>query len=182
MIRIACEGSRLVALAELMPFQGELKTLLKEDFIRFRREILETGYAFPIRVWKDIDGANHIVGGHQTVRMLQELENEGYCIPPLPVSDVHAKDIIEAKRRVLQDASQYGTIERQGLYQFMIENGLGMGDIASSFKLPDLNLPSFGAEFFMDAVTGKIEGMPDGPEKKNAIFSHACPRCGFGFD
>ncbi len=189
-----CSGSRDVPLNLLKEFQGELKSLSKEDFKKLRDEIINTGMAFPIRIWKDQNGVENIIGGHQTTRVLRELEHEGYEIPPIPVADIKAKSLEEAKRRVLQDASQYGAIDRQGLYQFMVEIDLDMGDLASSFKLPDLNMPSFGAEFFMDDVTGKVPGMPDVATRKDAVgskeynaeefseFKHECPRCGFSFD
>ena len=191
---VACEGSRTVPLGELTELQGELKSLSKEDFAKLKAEILGTGMAFPIRVWQDrSSGKEYIVGGHQTTRVLRELEHEGYEIPLVPVTDIMADDMSAAKRRVLQDASQYGEIDRQGLYQFMIDSDIDMGDLAASFRLPDLNIPSFGAEFFMDDVTGKIDGV-ETPEKKAAEgvkeygeeefseFKHECPRCGFHFD
>jgi hypothetical protein len=193
-IEILCAGSREIPLENFKEFQGELKSLSVEDYEKLKNEIINTGMAFPIRVWTDENNVENIIGGHQTIRVLRQLKSEGYDIPLLPVSDIKAKNIYEAKRRVMQDASQYGQISRQGLYEFMIDSNLDMGDLASSFKLPDINIPSFGAEFFMDNVTGKISGISEEESEKEVIgvkeyssedfseFRHKCPRCGFAFD
>jgi DNA modification methylase len=114
-----------------------------------KTEILNTGFAFPVYVWKDGDGKTWTLGGHQRVRVLTSLRSEGYLIPPVPIVYVEAKDYTEAKRRVLQDVSQFGKIETQGLYEFATDAGLSLPDL-DAFDLPEIDMKSFGDEFFKD--------------------------------
>lgn len=208
-IRIACDVRDAVALDDLVPFQGALKSLAQEDYERLKKEILETGFAFPIHVWTSPEKVQNILGGHQRVFVLKKMREEGYLIPAVPVIRVLADNLKQAKRRVLQDISQYGRVEKKGLFDFMMgDAGLGPGELAADFRLPDINLIDFNAEFFLDSVTGAppADGMSDhapgcepggsgerGPgEPKTgsteygaedfASFNHKCPRCGFEFD
>jgi hypothetical protein len=203
LIRVACDVKDHLPLDQITPFQGDLKTLLKEDYERLRKEILDTGFAFPMYIWKS-ENKFYLIGGHQRVRALKTMRDEGFQVPLIPVVYVYADSYQQAKRRILQDASQYGTVERQGLYELMIDIQMDPGDFASSFKLPELNIPSFNAEYFLDDVTGKLEtthdesDIPDSAitskptkEKEGVIelsedefrtFDHKCPRCGFEFD
>ncbi len=197
-IRIACTGAARLDIDVLKELQGELKSLSKEAYGMLKKEILTTGFAFPIFVWVN-EGTHWIIGGHQRARTLKTMRNEGYVIPEIPVIFIEAKDEKEARRRVLQDAAQYGQIERQGLYEFVTEMGLSPGDLASSFKLPELDLPSFNAEFFFDNVGPCIDDTGEGtqlgegsePQKGDAKeyqpedfskFKHKCSRCGFEQD
>lgn len=198
LIRVACDVKDHLPLDQITPFQGELKSLLKEDYERLRKEILETGFAFPMFIWKS-EGKFYLIGGHQRVRALKTLRDEGFTIPLVPVVFVHAETYRLAKRRILQDASQYGTVDRQGLYELMNDIQMDPGDFAASFKLPELNVPSFNAEYFLDDVTGRVEEVThthteheddddddddsvvtDAEETTNS-FDHKCPRCGFQF-
>jgi hypothetical protein len=150
-IRIACETKHVLPLDELEPFQGNLKSLSSVEYAKLKRAILETGFAFPIYVWRSPEGKTYIVGGHQRARVLRELRAaEGYIIPPVPVVFIDAENVTEAKRRVLQDVAQYGQVERQGLYEFMHEASLSLPELGEQFRIPDLDLISFGDEFFKD--------------------------------
>jgi hypothetical protein len=152
-IRIACDAHDTLPLDDLAPLQGDLKSLSAHDFARLKRAIVETGFAFPVYVWRDKRGTNYIVGGHQRVRVLRELRDaEHYIIPPIPVIYVHAKNLTEARRRVLQDISQYGRIEHQGLYEFLSQADLSLPDLEDHFRLPEIDPKKFGDEFFSDPL------------------------------
>lgn len=160
-VRIACRGARLAALEELTPLQGSLKELSRDSYEQLRQGLIKYGYCFPIKVWEDAKGKLWIVGGHQTALTLGEMKIEGYQVPRLPISLIEARSKKEARRLVLVDASSYGKIDKQGLYEFMIADGIDPGEMASSFRLPEINLPRFNIEFFADDVTGKP------PKEKN---------------
>jgi len=163
-IRIACDTKDALPLDELQPFQGELKSLSKEDYAKLRKEILETGFAFPVYVWRSPENVPFIVGGHQRMRTLKELrDGEQFIIPPVPIVYVHADSFHQAKRRVLQDVAQYGKIENQGLYEFMSEAALSIPELESSFRLPDIDITSFGDEFFRDPTPENIDDAPPVP-------------------
>lgn len=158
-IQIRCEGTRRVDIDDLTPFQGGLKDLDKKDYEKLKKEILETGYAFPIKVWKESPD-NKIFGGHQTLRVLKTMRATGYEIPPVPVEDVSAKDEAEAKRRILQDASSYGKVNSDGLEEFLHNAKFSLEFAADSFRLPDVNLDRMfeaSAEFGTQGLTDQDE-------------------------
>lgn len=163
-ITVRCTGAATLNLAELEPFQGELKDLSKEAYESLKNEIVETGFAFPFNVWRS-GGKNYLTGGHQRFRVLKTLENMGWTIPALPVNWVEAENFKEAKRRVLQDAAQYGKINEDGLYEFMISNEIDAEDLMKSFVLPEVKLPRFVENFFED---GDNDDAPEATEKQRS--------------
>ena len=117
-IRIACKGAELSALDDLHILQKDLKDLSDENFDKLKNEIDNTGYAFPIHVWKDVNDKNKkwIVGGTQRKRVLTEMRDKlGYIVPNVPIVVVEADNIKEAKLRILQDISQFGEMTKDGL-------------------------------------------------------------------
>lgn len=154
-IRIACEVKDFLPLEDLTEIQGDLKVMSEEDARKLRNEILTTGFAFPIYVWKQPKGKNYILGGHQRYRVLCEMAAEGFNIPRIPVVYLKAKDLEEAKRRVVQDVAQYGRISEPGLFDFMKEANLGIEHLVTDFRLPDVDLEEFRESFF--PVTTHVE-------------------------
>jgi len=135
-------------IAEIDEFQGELKSLSKENFEKLRKEILDTGYAFAMHVWQDPKTNRwKLVDGHQRFRTLTHLiTKEGYACDLLPVVPVAADDYKQAKRRVLQGTSQYGEMTNDGLYEFMSEAELHFDEL-DAFRLPDIDIEDFKEEF-----------------------------------
>lgn len=163
-IQLRCSGAGLLPIEQLKEFQGELKSLSEKAFNQLKNEILETGFAFPIHVWRNTAGVNFIIGGHQRHRVLLKLKEEGYAITEVPVVYIEADTVEEAKRRVLQDVAQYGQIEGQGLYQFLSDAAMPVEELLKDFKLPDINIDSFKIEFFDDnkvAPGGDIDSVSD---------------------
>jgi hypothetical protein len=155
-IRIACDVKDFLALEELTEIQGDLKVMSDEDAKKLRNEILTTGFAFPIYVWKQKKPAtNYILGGHQRYRVLCEMSAEGYEIPKIPVVFVDAKDLEEAKRRVLQDVAQYGRISDVGLFDFLGEANLQIEHLVTDFRIPELDMKEFKETFYPE--TTKVE-------------------------
>lgn len=157
-VLIACEGASLADIEDLHELQDELKALPEEAYAKLREEILNTGFAFPFSVWRDAKKKHWIIGGHQRKKALQRLKSEGFSVPKLPIVLVEAKNIKEAKRRVLQDVAQYGKINAQGLYDFMEDASLGYEDVYAAFNLPDFDMETFETKFF-----GEKDGGPSAP-------------------
>ena len=150
---------------EILPFQGELKSLMKEGYKKLKKEIIETGFAFPINVWKD-KNKFYILGGHQRLRTIEQMKIEGYSFPnKIPCVQIFAKDFKEAKRRVLQDVSQYGKVQEDGLYEFMHDADFSIDEVKDQFDIPDVDLPHFESNFF-DEPSKPVEGEDDVPEVK----------------
>lgn len=175
-IRIACRTEAHLPLDALTPFQGDLKSLANDDSQRLQKEIIETGFAFPIYVWRSPDGKNCIIGGHQRVRVLTELRAQGFEIPELPVVYVDADSEPEAKRRILQDVSQYGRVEAEGLKEFITHLNLDASDLALSFRLPEIDLVKFQNLLSPDApavdAAKEWEGMPEFTQPNKKSFRH----------
>jgi len=148
-IEIACEDGGVLDYKSLKPFQGNLKTLMKEDYERLKAMILKYGFTAPIHVWKSKDGL-YTIDGHQRCRALECMEKEGYQIPPVPVVMVKAKSHEDAKRILLAHTSQYGKMESQGLYEFISEAKISYDELVQSTKFDIVDFMSFKAEYFED--------------------------------
>jgi len=147
-IRIACEGADAIDYENLVPAQGELKSLSELNYERLKAEIIEHGFSEPVLVWKE---QNKICNGHQRLRTVKTMvEKEGYAVEPIPVSYVTAKDENELAKKILAMASVYGTVEKEGLYEFMNEWDISIEELALRYDLPELNLDRFASEFFKD--------------------------------
>jgi len=152
-IKIRCESAQTIPFQKLKPFQGELKSLSKENYEKLRGSIIEYGFTSPMNVWRESDDNWYTLDGHQRCRVLEKMGEEGFNIPEIPVSFIHAESIDEAKRILITHASQYGKVEKQGLYEFAIENGIEPDELFSIAHFPEINAEAFKTEFFIDHDT-----------------------------
>lgn len=148
-IKITCKGAATIAPSALQNFQGELKSLTHEDFLRLKKQIVDLGFSEPISVWKNGKN-NFILNGHQRLRTVQMMVEEGYECPPLPVSIIQAKSKNEAKRKLLAMTSVYGKVEGQGLYEYLHDADIAPEELFENYKFADFDIPSFTEEFFFD--------------------------------
>jgi len=168
-VKINCEGSRTAPLGSLKPFQGNLKNLSEAAYVKLRGLIQTMGFSFPIFVWNDTENdQTYILDGHQRVRTLQKMASEGFDIPDLPVADVIASNFKEAKKKLMAAASQFGDIDKQGLYEFMNENDLEFDFLEENFKLPEISFDQFKAEFIEDDFSFKE---PSDPSEADQSYS-----------
>lgn len=123
MVEIKCKGSFEIALADMTPFQGEMKALSDRNYQKLRSEIVNHGFSSPFFIWKDpATGRNLILDGHQRYHVLHELRDDGVELPEKwPAVQVEAKDEKEARRKLVTIASQYGTVNKRGLMEFVGE-------------------------------------------------------------
>lgn len=141
-------------LDELNVFQGELKVLTEENYQNFKNDIVELGISSAFDVWRNPeDDKWYILDGHQRKTGLTRMrDEEGYEVPPLPCTVVHARDYREAKKKVLALTSVFGKMTEKGLHGFMVDAGLSIDEIAPLVALPAIDLPSFSQSFFPDSV------------------------------
>lgn len=151
-ISIRCKGAGELALHLLTPLQGELKSLSNEDFEKLRASILEYGFNAPVFVWECEEDANvYILDGHQRVRVLGKLQEEGYAIPQIPVVYVQADSLDHAKENLLTYVSQYGKVDKQGLYEFVSMAHIPFEKLVTHFDVPNLDTPKFIQEYYLEA-------------------------------
>jgi hypothetical protein len=178
-IRIACKGSMELELEELIPFQGNLKELSKENYNKLRKSILELGFSAPCFVWKhNRDGQWMILDSHQRVIVLTEMKRaEGYKIPKLPCVEIEADSEHEAKKKLLAITSNYGQITGEGLYEFASLNNIDLPTI-EDFRFPEINMDAWKAEFFDGEI---LPGTEDEQGKLDEKKKTQCPECGHEF-
>jgi len=146
-VEIRTRGATMLSVESLKHFQGNLKSLSESNYLKLKKEILELGFSEPLSVWKQ--GENHfLLNGHQRVRTIRRMVEDGYNCPALPVNWVDAVDENEAKRKVLALTSQYGKMETQGLYEFISDSDISIDDIEESFHFPEIKIEDFRAEYY----------------------------------
>lgn len=156
-VKTSVRGAGTISLDELTPLQGELKTLERDNYEKYRKSIIENGISFVTHIWKH-KGKNHIIDGHQGRFTLRKMrDEEGWKIPPVPVAYVEAKDFAEAKRKVLVAASEYGTMTAQSLYEFVQKADIPYDEIVASFALTAIDNDKF-MQMFKDMP--KVENLP----------------------
>ena len=146
-IEIKCKGADTLPIDRILEFQGELKELSKENEKKLRNSILKFGFIAPLFVWDD-KGEWKLLDGHQRLKTLLKMREEGYDIPLLPVDYIEADSEEDAKRKLLHISSQYGEFTTDGFENFTF--GLdGFEDIRlvndefdiGMFFVEDINAP-----------------------------------------
>jgi hypothetical protein len=117
----------------LIPIQGNLKDLKEKNYKKLKKSFERYGFKIPFFVWiptesesvmvdgEDFEieaGKMYLLDGHQRHRLLN---TEG-CTPyELPYVLIEAENFLKAKEMILVISSQYGTMTREGLDSFGIE-------------------------------------------------------------
>ena len=118
-MRINILKTELRPLDDLIPFQGDLKTLSPADAKKLRKQIEKHGFIDPFIVWEH-EGKVLILGGHQRATVLKQMRADGEAIPLLPCNFVECADERSAKEIVLSLTSQFGAITEKGLLDFVL--------------------------------------------------------------
>ena len=164
-VSIKCKGSRTLPVSSLKPFQGNLKTLTEANYVKLKGLIQSQGFSFPVFVWHDKDNnVNYLLDGHQRVRTLEKMISEGFQVGDIPVADVQAQTFKEAKKKLLAAASQFGNVDKQGLYEFMSENEFEFDFVNENFSMPEIDFGAFQEEFYDVDDEKDREGEDDVPE------------------
>jgi hypothetical protein len=174
-LRITCKTLDHISVSNLTEFQGDLKSLSQENFVKLRKSFEVNGFSAPVFVWQS-GKKNFILDGHQRVRAVKRLmEVERWEVPDLPVVMIEAKSKTEAKRKLLHFCSEYGTMETDGLYQFIHDSGINFEELSADFNLRQIDLPSFDLEFFSEPVNLGEDADPGETSAKERLV--VCPAC-----
>ena len=131
-------------LADLTPFQGNLKDLDDARYAKLKASILAEGFMAPVFMWQD-----KILDGHQRTTVLN---GEGWDVEGgVPVIEIQADTEADAARKLLKLTSAYGKPVAEGVFDFMQAHELDIGDLA------DVDLPDFDEDALL-AMLG--EGDP----------------------
>lgn len=170
-IRIECDTKLYLPLENLNEFQGELKSLSNENYDKLKKQITEQGFSAPIFVWKDA-AKYYLLDGHQRKRVCEQLKKEGWKIPDLPCVEIFAKTKLQAKKKLLSYVSTFGKVDKQGLYQYIMDAELGVEDL-EDFDIPEVDLSQFKEEYF-DGLGSNDESLQEQSEDN----TKQCPNCG----
>ena len=152
-----------------------------ENLEKLKHGIKKDGIVAPFLVWKNL-----ILDGHQRFVALSLLAKEGIKIPELPVVEIKATSVKDAKKKLLYASSRYAKATREGMFDFL--DGLDLDDdFIGDLAIPNIDLEDFmvrtefdGSEqpedVELDRPLPKEEssaGLPTEAEK-----TVTCPSCG----
>ena len=109
-IEIKCKGADSLPIDTIKDFQGKLKRITKDNLERLKVSILKNGFVAPIFIWQH-EGRNMALDGHQRIKALLSMRDEGYDIPLLPVAYIEADNEEDARQKLLAITSQYGEFD-----------------------------------------------------------------------
>lgn len=115
------------------PLQGNLKDLSTDAHDKLLAILNGVGFTGALFLWESPDKEFFIIDGHQRHRTmtLNELHDNGsYDIPYVAIP---APTINEAKRRLLEHASDFGETTPEGLTEFLAEAELDLADLNVTF-------------------------------------------------
>lgn len=152
-----------LTLKELKRLQGDLKSIDKDSYAKFKAQILENGFISPFHVWDD-NGNYCLIDGHTRLFTLLQMKHEGIHVPDkLPCIIIHAKTRQEAIKMLMGMVSQYGKATEESLSDFAITEGLSFNWIQQNTDIPNVDFT------FDDPAEDKKSG-PKEPK--------TCPHCG----
>lgn len=146
-----------IPIADLLPTQGNLKDLSKENYKKLKNNIKNRGFLIPVYTWVNKEtGLRYLLDGHQRQRVLTA---EGWD-EPIPYLTIDSDTQQEAMAILLEVTSQYGTITQEGLDEFIANYKLDEDEIYSATNYDALvNYQDDENEEVVDdnPYTGKIE-------------------------
>jgi len=168
-----------IYLDELKIIQGDLKSLDKTSYEKFKKQILEVGFASPFHVWND--GKKYdVLDGTTRYKVLKMMEQEGILLPEkFPAVEIIAPDIKTAKKILLGLASNYAKMSDSSLSDFAIESDISLDWINTNIEVPfvsGLNVDVFNESKEITNTSKELD------ENDFSNFDHKCPKCGFEFD
>lgn len=116
-IQVKCKSHKTLPIDRLTEFQGNLKRLSKQNREKLIGSICERGFIAPIFVWDD-QGEYRLLDGHQRLKTLLWMRENGWDIPMLPVDIIEAENEQDAKKKLLAITSQYGEFDLDGFIEF----------------------------------------------------------------
>lgn len=132
------------------PLQGNLKELSTENYVKLNDVLDDRGFDIPLFLWKDNEDY-YLMDGHQRQRvMIAEDKNDdgNYEVPYILVQ---ADTMQDAKAKLLEITSQYGTITYEGLDEFIAEAELPEAEVYQAVHFDAL--PLLGSDNSKDEVT-----------------------------
>lgn len=156
-IDISCDYTELVPLADLIPMQGELKVLEPKNYAKLKSSIIKYGFTQPICSFEHIENGRtcNILDGHQRRETCMKMNEEGFEILVVPVVWVKAESEKKAAEIIMTFVSQFGTVTKSGLIDFVNQFELNIDEIKKELRVPELNTN----ELIKGLAVAKIEDL-----------------------
>jgi DNA modification methylase len=135
-IKISCKGADLLPIDSLEDFQGGLKKISKSNLNKLKKRIIRDGINVPLFVWRT-DDLCRILDGHQRLKALFSLREDGHELPMIPVAYIDAADEKDARQKLLGITSQFGEFEIEELEEWMSDLD---DDIAETVRFTDTEI------------------------------------------
>lgn len=114
---------------------GKLKHFPADLGDKLRESMIKNHFAEAFKVWQHGKDLYCLDGFHRCL-ILKELESQGYKIPQLLTGEfINCRNRQEAARLILVYSSQYTTINRSALADFMNENSVSADDMSREINL-----------------------------------------------
>lgn len=162
-IRVTCRGAACIPVEDLEAFQGDLKTLGRDQAGKIRESIQRYGFSFPVFVWEDNRGKKKIIDGHQRLFILRKMLADGWALEggAVPVAWIDAKDEHEAKKKILLAASVYARVSEGGIKRFLEEADITLDEIKVFVDIPNIDIEQITLELGDDE--GEEDAVPSFP-------------------
>jgi len=90
--------------------QEDFKIMDLDRLMLLKKAIVERGFKYSFKAWKDMDGKLWIIDAHRRKQALKMLQSDGYYIAPIPYELIHAETKKEAIEEIAFVNSQYSDI------------------------------------------------------------------------
>lgn len=84
-IIVTCKGADVLPIDSIENFQGDLKRITKQNLEKLKKRIIKDGINVPLFVWRVNDWCR-LLDGHQRLKALLSLREDGYELPLIPVA------------------------------------------------------------------------------------------------
>jgi len=128
---------------ELTNLQGDLKELDEQNEIKLKNVLEKRGFRAPVFVYRDKGGSIYLMDGHQRQAVMTKYDmndNGNYAVPYV---EIPAKDLQEAQAILLEITSQYGTLTKEGLDNYL---KLAKLPVAETMKLVNFDALRAGSD------------------------------------
>lgn len=115
-IRNKVKDTKTFSLEDFLSLEfNNLKDNNKRNVSKLVNSLRKNGFIFPVYVWA---GHNFCIDGKGRELAIQEMIKDGDTFENIPYVEIEAKDMAEAKQRVLEASSQHGDITKDSFMQF----------------------------------------------------------------
>lgn len=137
---------------KLTNLQGDLKDLTDEGEQKLLAVLQKRGFRAPVFVYIEKGGSIYIMDGHQRQAVMTKYDMSDNGSYKIPYVEIPAKDLQEAQAILLEITSQYGTITKTGLDNYL--------KLANLPVVETMNVVQFDAITLEESVedNGKTEG------------------------